>query len=133
MDATPNADGSPTATGNEETTLVQVLGEYAAAGFDTDAFATEDGRLLCGACGVTSDPAAVDVHSIRRLEGESDPSDMSGVLALVCPACGAHATAVLRFGPEASAGDQALWLDTKDRRASETLPRDATPAEDDRG
>lgn len=132
-DVVPEVGVAHVATGHPEPTMVQVLAEYAEAGFDADAFTTEGGRLLCGACGVASEPGSVDVHSIRRLEGASDPSDMSAVLALVCPACGARCTAVLRFGPEAGAGDQAVWLDTKDRRSSDTLPGDATPAEDDRG
>lgn len=123
----------PDAPGTAEPTIVQIVAEYAEAGFDADAFVTEEGRLLCGTCGTASAPGAVDVHSIRRLEGQSDPSDMSGVIALVCPACGARATAVLRFGPEAGAAEQSVWLDTRDRRGSDTLPPDATPAEDEHG
>lgn len=126
-------DAAPDAAGTAEPTIVQIVAEYAEAGFSADAFVTEDGRLLCGSCGATSEPGGVEVHSIRRLEGHSDPADMSGVLALVCPACGARATAVLRFGPEADAGEQAIWLHTQDRRDSATLPPDSTPAEDERG
>ena len=37
-----------------------------------------------------------------RLEGASDPADMSLVVPLDCPDCGARGVLVLRYGPEAS-------------------------------
>jgi hypothetical protein len=110
-----------------------VAQEYADAGFSGDVYATEDGQLRCGSCDVVADPERYEVHSIRRLEGMSDPSDMSAVLAVVCPACGARATAVLRVGPEAGPGDQRVWLGIRDRRGSGDTPPASTPAEGDAG
>ncbi len=112
-----------------EPAMVQVLDQYQAAGFGGDAFVTEDGMIRCGTCGRASAPEAVQVHSIRRMEGASDPADESGVLALVCPQCGARATAVLQFGPEASPAEVEVWLRLVDRRSSDLLPSDGPPSE----
>ena len=113
-----------------EPSLQEVLKSYADAGFAGDAFVSDAGMLECASCDSSSDPALVDVHSIRRLEGASDPADLSAVLAVICPACHARATAVIRFGPQASAGEQRVWELTRDRRDSALLPGDATPSED---
>jgi DNA-directed RNA polymerase subunit RPC12/RpoP len=93
-------------------------------------FVTGDGPIECADCGQFVDPSAVNVHSIRRLEGASDPADMSAVLAVTCPACGSRATMVVRFGPEAGVGDDIVWKQTRDCRGSGLLPPDATPSED---
>ena len=90
---------------------------------------TDDGRLECARCSTVTAADRVDVHSIRRLEGASDPADMSAVLAVVCPSCQAHATAVLRFGPEATEPEATVLSRTRDCRRSDLLPGDATPAE----
>jgi hypothetical protein len=130
----PNSGPSPSdqmAIGSdEEPTLVDVLAGYAAAGFDGDAFASEGGMILCGACQSKLSPDHIDVHSIRRLEGTSDPSDNIGVVAIVCPVCGSQATMVLKYGPEASSDEVAIWHQTNDRRNSIILPSDMAPGED---
>ena len=64
--------------------------------------------MCCGSCAVTSPGASVQVDGIHRLEGASDPDDMSAVMAIVCPSCAAKATLVLQFGPAASAEDADL-------------------------
>jgi hypothetical protein len=46
---------------------------------------------------------------------------MAAVLAMTCPACGRHGTAVLRFGPEAGPGDAAL-LAAHDERPANPRP-----------
>ena len=127
--STPNDDETLTDPVGAETSLVEILSSYAAAGFTTDMFVTEDGFLECGRCGAVTAADQVDVHSIRRLEGASDPADMSAVRAVVCPSCHARATAVLRFGPEATEAEATVLARTRDRRRSDLLPGDATPAE----
>ena len=127
---TPPDEEGPRDPASTEPSLQEVLGSYAAAGFTSDAYVNEAGMLECGSCNASSDPARVEVHSIRRLEGASDPADLSAVLAAICPACHALATAVIRFGPEASAGEQRVWEMMRDRRDSSLLPGDATPSED---
>ncbi len=130
-ETTPHVD-DPAVTANDvptEPTLMEILADYGSAGFSADAFATEEGTVICGVCGATTAAPNLEVHSIRRLEGESDPADMTGVLAVICPSCDARSTIVLRFGPEASPGEQRLWQESADRRDSEELPGDATPGE----
>ncbi len=112
-----------------EPTLIEVLAAYASGGFDADAFVAPDGRLLCGSCQSLLAPDHIEVHSIRRLEGQSDPSDNMGVIAVICPVCGAHATAVLKFGPEASPEENEIWQRTIDARSSDILPGNAAPGE----
>jgi hypothetical protein len=112
-----------------EPSLVEVLDSYSAAGFDGDAFATEGGMILCGSCQSKLSPDHIDVHSIRRLEGTSDPSDNIGVVAIVCPVCKSQATMVLKYGPEASPDEVAIWHQTNDRRTSTILPADMPPSE----
>ena len=112
-----------------ETSLVEILTSYAGAGFTIDMFVTDSGSLECGSCGAVTAADRVDVHSIRRLEGASDPADMSVVLAVVCPICHARATAVLRFGPEATEAEATVLARTNDCRRSDLLPGDATPTE----
>jgi hypothetical protein len=46
----------------------------------------------------------------RRLEGKSDPSEMSAVLKLRCQHCGTEGSLVVSFGPSASAEDQDVLL-----------------------
>lgn len=114
-----------------EPSLVEVLDSYSAAGFDGDAFAVEGGMILCGSCQSKLSPDHIEVHSIRRLEGTSDPSDNMGVFAIICPVCKSQSTMVLKYGPEASPDELAIWHQTKDRRDSTILPSDMAPGEQD--
>lgn len=116
---------------NSEPSLLEILAYYAEGGFNADAHAMDGGQILCGSCQSLITPEHLDVHSMRRLEGASDPSDMVGVIAIICPVCNAHATAVLKFGPEASPDEIEIWQRTKDLRASDTLGGHMAPGEDD--
>lgn len=117
--------------GEAEPTILDIDREYAESGFDVDFFVTPDSMLNCSACSSLVSPDHVEVHSVRRLEGASDPSDMRAVIALICPVCSARGTAILRFGPEAQPEENEIWQRTKDRRDSDTLPSSATQAEQD--
>lgn len=121
------SEGSP---GTTETSLIDVLSSYAAAGFDGDAFASDEGRILCGSCQSRLSPDHINVHSIRRLEGTSDPADNAGVVAIICPVCQGRATMVLKYGPDASPEEVAIWQKTNDCRDSDILPPDMAPGED---
>lgn len=100
-----------------DVTLVEVLSELESIGYDVDFFVDEnDGHVRCGVCRVSRAPAEVELDSLRRLEGASDPGDMTAVLALRCPRCGSRGTAVVRFGPEATAGEAALLQHLDDDR-----------------
>jgi hypothetical protein len=69
----------------DNTTLTEVLALYAAGGFPGVFSVTEDGLVECGTCGVKAHADAVPMHSLRRLEGASDPDDMLAVVAVTCP------------------------------------------------
>ncbi len=82
-------------------TLLSVLEELRAEGFERDMFVTADALVRCGVCHHDARPAELQLHAIMRLEGASDPADEAAVLALSCAVCGARGTAVVRYGPEA--------------------------------
>lgn len=128
---TEPANSAETPEINPEPSLVEILAYYAQAGFDSDAFTAADGMLLCGSCSSLLAPDHIDVHSIRRLEGQSDPSDMVGVIAIVCPVCKAQATVVLKYGPEATPDENEIWQRTNDARDNYHLPPNSAPGEED--
>jgi hypothetical protein len=106
---------SITPTPSDNTTLTAVLAEYAAAGYAGE-FSVDDEHVRCGSCGSASDPDSVELHSLRRLEGASDPADMSAVLALTCPVCHSNGTVVVMFGPQAQAAEAELLSRMQDHR-----------------
>jgi hypothetical protein len=117
---------------SDNTTLTAVLSDYAAAGFDGQFSVTDDGDdgVRCTTCGTISDPSIIELLSLRRLEGASDPADMSAVLALVCPACHQHGTLVVMFGPESSAVEAELLQRVRDHRFDDNaVPGAAAPGE----
>ena len=110
---------TPPSTPSDNTTLTAVLRGYERDGYVSAFQVGEDGELTCGACGRASRPDEVEMPSLRRLEGASDPADMSAVLALACPHCGAKGTVVVRYGPEAEPGEAALLLGIDDVRSGD--------------
>lgn len=98
---------SPSADGGDpsDRTLSELVGQFEAAGFTGQMAARPGGRLRCFTCRTDSDAAVVELVELLRIEGASDPDDMLAVAALVCPNCGARATAVLGYGPEATEDD----------------------------
>jgi len=97
-------------------TLIELLDELRAAGFEHDMFVTADALVRCGSCHHDTLPSELDLLAIRRLEGASDPSDMAAVLALACTVCGRRGTAIVRFGPEAGPQDAEVLLAVEDHR-----------------
>ena len=98
---------SPSANGGDpsDSTLSELIGQFEATGFTGQMAARPGGHLRCFSCRTDSDAADVELVDLLRIEGASDPDDMSAVAALVCPHCGARATAVLGYGPEAGEDD----------------------------
>ena len=89
----------PYAAPSDNTTLTEVLAGYAEAGF-TSSFAAQDGGAIrCDSCGSELDPEQVDMRSLRRLEGASDPADMMAIVAMRCGVCEAAGTMVTVFPP----------------------------------
>jgi len=65
-------------------------------------FRAEDGRSIrCLSC--RGSFPAHDVHAdrVHRLEGASDPADLTLVIPLTCPICEARGTLISPYGPEA--------------------------------
>lgn len=95
---------------SDNTTLLEVLDEFAARGFAATMWVTQEGMLRCEGCGREFEPTQVPVHEVRRLEGASDPDDMIAVVAVECGGCGLRSTIVLHYGPEASPEEQEVLM-----------------------
>jgi hypothetical protein len=114
---------------SDETTLTDVLEGYARGGFTSSFVVTEDARLECVECGTVSDPEAVSMSSLRRLEGASDPDDMVAIVALTCPVCGSKGTVVLGYGPMATPQDADVLKSLRDDRGDSTAPGNSAHGE----
>ena len=112
---------------SDRTTLRDVIERYRESGFTADFFAEEGCALRCGSCNSVLDAVRLSMHSIRRMEGASDPSDMLAVIATTCPVCAAQGTAVLGYGPMASSVDADVFTAMRDRRDDQLLPPDSAP------
>ncbi len=123
--ATPPGSNDP----SETTTLTEVIDGYRASGFASDFWAEEPGCLRCGSCNSVVEARRVPMHSMRRLEGASDPADLVVVVASTCPVCGSQGTVVLGYGSMASAVDAEVLIALQDRRDDDVLPGDASPGE----
>jgi hypothetical protein len=114
---------------DEGTTLTEVLAAYSDAGFAGSFTVTDDARLACHACQQSSSPSEVEMTSMRRLEGASDPDDMLAIVAITCPRCGMQGTTTLGFGPASTPQDGDVLLALRDQRGAEDLPRNSAPGE----
>lgn len=121
-------DGAPQPP-SDNTTLTEVLDSYAASGFASTFWAEADGNVRCDACQSLQPSRTMTMHSMRRLEGASDPADMAAVVATSCPVCGAEGTMVLSYGPGASEHDADVLIALVDRRDTPGLPQNAAPDE----
>jgi hypothetical protein len=87
-----------------ELSLSQTVDDLSARGWDAEFSAESGGILRCGPCGHTISPTEVQVDSVNRFEGESDPDDEAAVFALTCH-CGCKGVYVVAYGPAMSAAD----------------------------
>jgi hypothetical protein len=87
-----------------------VTDELAEGGWAAQATPVEGGSVRCEACGETVPAGDLQVESLHRVEGASDPDDMAAVIAVRCPRCSTGATLVLMYGPEASGADADVLL-----------------------
>jgi hypothetical protein len=98
-----------------DTSLSEVLQGLADNGFTGQFELDQDsGSATCLTCSTVTEADQLVVATKRRLEGASDPADMSMVLGLTCPACGTNGVLVCRYGPEASAGEAELLRHIRD-------------------
>ena len=89
----------------EDETILDVLGELESLGFTGQFKPCGGGQVECLTCHRLSPADDTVFRHLRRLEGASDPDDMLAVVGLACPHCSAQGTAVLGYGPEATAID----------------------------
>jgi hypothetical protein len=87
-----------------EETLTDAIDRLRADGYEVDFAATNDGRLICLACGAVYDPAVIGIDHTVRFEGDSNPDDEAILLALHGDdgCMGLYSAA---FGPSAPAND----------------------------
>lgn len=89
-------------------TVVQELERLRSEGYEADFRVTRDGRLCCGSCGATVEPATVSVESTVRFEGPSNPDDQAVIFALSCEPCGVKGALVTAYGSAATAEEAAV-------------------------
>lgn len=115
---------------SDHTTLTEILGRFADGGFVGDFQVTGGGTTVrCLTCDEESSASAIPQHTIRRLEGASDPSDMAAVVALTCPCCRARGTLIVPFGPTASASEARVLAELRDERGDDVASRNSAPGE----
>jgi hypothetical protein len=116
---------------SDSTTLVEVMEAYRSSGFTGDFGVDAEASVRCNACGSVMHAGRLAVHSLRRMEGASDPSDMLALVATTCPVCGSRGLLVLGFGPMASSEDADVLAALQDRRGDDLdlAPRDGPESE----
>lgn len=113
----------------DPTTLTEVLADYADAGFTGEFDVTDDALVRCLSCMNELDPNRLDVLSLRRLEGASDPADMLSVITMICLSCGEKGVLVSNYGPEATPQQATVVQALRDQRGAGDLPGSQTPPE----
>ena len=140
MDASPTSNATTSPTGSttsggalDETSgggtgsvsdrsQVEVEQRLAEDGFDAQFGARPDAAVLCFTCHREFPAADLCADDARRVEGESDPSDMAILVPVTCPHCGASGALTLQFGPMASAEESEV-IASMSRTASSFDPR----------
>ncbi len=63
------------------------------------------GKLRCSECAAVVNAADVQVTSMSREEGETNPDDESATFSTTCPSCSRAGVLTLGYGPAASEED----------------------------
>ena len=113
---------STDAQSGDETSLSEVTAQLDDDGRTGQFQSVEGGTVRCLTCRREFPAAAESADHVTRLEGTSDPGDMSIVLPLTCPLCGAAGALIARYGPEAGSADVDVLL-AIDRTPRESAPR----------
>ena len=85
--------------------MFEILRDLEQEGYAGDVVAREGGAILCRTCGQESPAGDFSATDLRRMEGASDPGDMSAVVGVTCPRCEAKGVLVVKYGPDASGAD----------------------------
>ncbi|MFN7148225.1 MAG: hypothetical protein ACK4V6_01970 [Microthrixaceae bacterium] len=113
MDSHPIADQLATATPSDadgvdatgsvgDRSQVEVERHLDRQGFGGQFGAREGANVLCFTCHEEFAADLLDADDARRVEGESDPSDMAIVVPVTCPHCSTAGTLSLQYGPMSS-------------------------------
>lgn len=118
-------------TPSDNTTLTQVLHDLGEDGWSGQLIPVVGGRVRCTNCDAVTEAGDLRVETERRLEGASDPDDMSLVIATTCPSCDTRSTIVLGYGPAGSDedGDIVVALQRGDTSTSSTAGVDPAVSE----
>lgn len=87
-----------------ELSLSQTVDDLTARGWDKEFTAGDSGMIRCGLCGDVIPPMDVQIDSVHRFEGASDPDDEAAVFALTCH-CGCRGVYIVAYGPSMSSED----------------------------
>ncbi len=117
----------------DNTSMLEVLRDYEAAGYSGQFSVVDDALVLCHTCRTRSEPGSLEVVSMRRLEGASDPADMMILAVVTCPACATGGVLTLNYGPEASAEQAEVQAALNDRRGTGSLPANRAPERNEAG
>ncbi|MFA5862360.1 MAG: hypothetical protein WDA16_11770 [Candidatus Thermoplasmatota archaeon] len=79
-------------------TITDFLSLFEDRGYKGSFMTKPGGVLQCGTCGAKHPADAYQVHRVRRVEGASDPSDMTIVAALECLGCHTRGTFTASVG-----------------------------------
>jgi hypothetical protein len=99
---------------SDNTTAVAEIDELREQGYRADLVVGEGGVVRCTQCQHEEQPGDLDVDVFRRLEGASEPDEMSAILAITCRECGTKGIVMVGYGPNASPeeGDLLLGVET---------------------
>lgn len=104
-------------------TIQDFIAEFERRGYDGQFVVRPGGFLECAKCHERTRADSIHISSIRRVEGVSDPADMSAIGAMSCPHCGARGTATFCFGTRCPPedGEVLRLLDQRERPARQAL------------
>ena len=125
----PTPETDPLHVPSDHTTLSALVADYEQAGFTGQFEVEPDAKVRCATCAAVAPASSVPMHSLRRVEGASDPADMAALVALSCPQCGSRGTLVLTYGPAASPEDGDVLGAFRDLRHEGDTPPSSAPGE----
>jgi len=87
---------------SDNTTATTELDELRRQGYDGDFVIREGPVVCCRGCDHCVEPEQLQIDVFRRLEGASEPDEMSAILAVTCPQCVDKGTLMVAYGTNAS-------------------------------
>jgi len=93
---------------SDNTTAVGELDQLRAQGYDGDFVVREGPVVCCRSCETCVEPEELQIDVFRRLEGASEPDEMSAILAVTCSSCGSKGSLLVAYGMNASELDADL-------------------------